>query len=163
MANAHGIELLERVRHQLDEIEAVFAEAHDADLSKRCRDEHGNSAGTVAAAAAHLAEGYARLGRFVHSTGYVPAAPVGEARDGHAHGDDHRQAPPPATVADVLDLLHRVRQPVAVLAELTDEHLDRVPANSNRFTDGHRTLHQVIDQMTRHQAAHLPAIKQALA
>lgn len=30
------------------------------------------------------------------------------------------------------------------------------------FADGRRTLHQVIDEMMSHQAAHLAAIKRAL-
>jgi hypothetical protein len=158
--NGHGIELMEKVRRQLDESAAVFAALDDADLSKRCPDEAGDATGTVGAAAAHLAEGYARLGRFLHSTGYVPAVPAADSE--HGHGAGHRHVPPPATVADVLELLHRVEQPVALLGDLTDGQLDSVPAKANRFSDGHRTLRQVIDEMTSHQAAHLASVKQAL-
>ncbi|MFD1537019.1 hypothetical protein [Nonomuraea guangzhouensis] len=162
MVDGHGVELMAKVRRQLDESAAVFAALDDADLSKCCPDGDGETTGTVASAAAHLAEGYARLGRFLHSTGYVPAAPEHGHGHGHAHGAGHRHAPPPATVADVLELLHRVEQPVTLLGDLTDQQLDSVPAKANRFADGHRTLQQVIDEMTAHQAAHLAAIKQAL-
>jgi hypothetical protein len=157
--NGHGIELMEKVRQQLDEVAAVFAAVDDADLSKHCPNEDGEATGTVAAAAAHLAEGYARLGRFLDSTGYVPPVPAADPEHGHGH----RRAPPPATVADVLELLHRAEQPVTLLGDLTDEQLDSVPAKANRFTDEHRTLRQVISEMTSHQAAHLAAVKRALA
>jgi hypothetical protein len=162
--NEHGIDLMEKVRRQLDESVTVFAALDDAGLSKHCPDEDGTTTGTVAAAAAHLAEGYARLGRFLHSTGYVPAVPAPDPAHGHghAHGDGHRHAPPPATVTEVLELLHRMQQPVALLGDLTDKQLDSVPAKANRFSDGHRTLRQVIDEMASHQAAHLAAVKQAL-
>jgi glycerate kinase len=161
--NGHGIELMETVR-QLDEIVAVFAGVDDADLSKPCSNEEGDgdATGTVAVAAAHLVEGYARLGRFLHSAGYVPAAPAADLGEGLAHSDGHRHAPP-AAVADVLELLHRVEQPAALLGGLTDEQFDSVPAKANRFADGQRTLRQMMDEMTSHQAAHLAAVKRALA
>jgi hypothetical protein len=50
-----------------------------------------------------------------------------------------------------IDLMEKVRR-----------QLDSVPAKGNRFSDGHRTLRQVIDEMTSHQAAHLAAVEQAL-
>jgi hypothetical protein len=155
--NEQAITLMERVRQQLDEAAAVFAAAHDTDLARPCSDKEGESTGTVAAAAAHLAEGYIRLGRFLHLTGYVPAAPTAD------HGHGHWHTPPPATIADVLALLQRVRQPVALVGELTDDQLHSVPARANRFADGQRTLRQVIDEMTAHQSAHLAAVRQALA
>lgn len=161
--DGHGIEPMEKVRQQLHESTAVFAALDDAHLSKPCPNENGDATGTVATAAAHLAEGYTRLGRFLHSTGYVAAVPASDHDHGHAHGDGHRHAPPPTTVADVLELLHRAEQPVALLGDLTDKQLDSVPAKANRFTDGNRTLRQVINEMASHQEAHLTAIKQVLA
>lgn len=152
--------LMEKVQQQLDDAVLVFAAADDTDLTRRCSDEEVGATGTVAEAAAHLAEGYVRLGRFLHSTGYVPAASTAQA---HVHGDGHGGAPPPATVADVLALLRAMRMPAALLGGLTDEQLDSVPAKANRFADGRRTLRQVLDAMAAHQAAHLAAVKRALA
>jgi hypothetical protein len=148
-----GIELMEEVRRQLDEAEAVLGAMDDVDLTKHCPNEDGEVSGTVAAAAAHLAEGYGRLGRFLHSTVYAPAAP--ERR--------HEHTAPPETVADVLYLLHGVEQTTPLLGELTDEQLDTVPAKTNKFTYGERTLRDVITEMIAHQAAHLAGIKRALA
>ena len=148
-----GIELMEEVRRQLDEAEAVLGAVDDVDLTKHCPNEDGDVSGTVAAAAAHLAEGYGRLGRFLHSNAYVPATP----------GRGHEHAAPPETVADVLQLLHGVEPTMPLLGELTDEQLDTVPAKTNRFTDGKRTLRDVITEMIAHQAGHLAGIKQALA
>ena len=155
--NEQAMMLMERVRQQLDQAAAVFAAAHDMDLAKPCSDEEDEPTSTVAAAAAHLAGGYHRLGRFLYSARYVAAVPTA---DPHL---DHRGTPGPAAIADVLTQLGSVREPVALLGELTDEQLHSVPAKANRFADGRRTLRQVIDEMTAHQAAHLAAVKQALA
>jgi hypothetical protein len=51
---------------------------------------------------------------------------------------------------DVLDRLIGGKDPISLLAELTDKQLDSVPAKVNRFADGHH-------------AAHLVAVKRAVA
>jgi hypothetical protein len=158
--NGRGITLMEKVQQQLDDAVLVFAAADDMDLNKHCADEEGGATSTVAGAAAHLAEGYIRLGRFLHSTGFVPTAP---AAPGRGHGENHRDAPSPRSVADVLALLQVAGRPVVLLGGLTDEQLDSVPAKANRFADGHRTLLQVLEDMAAHQAAHLAAVRRALA
>jgi hypothetical protein len=167
-----GTELMTRVSQQFDEIAEFFGTLNDADLRKPCPDEGGDGAGeTVGPAAAHLAEGYHRLGRFLQSAGYVPESPATETSHGHGHGHGHghQRAQAPEAVPDVLDVpglldwLIGGKAAIGLLADLTDEQLDNVPARVNRYADGRRTLAQVIDEIFAHQAAHLAALKRAVA
>src|SRR5918993_5777237 len=76
----------------------------------------------------------------------------------------HGRTLPPATLPDVVDRLTAGKAPIGLLADLTDEQLDSVPpAGSSRFSDGCRTLEQVIDAVIAHQAAHLVTPKRAVA
>lgn len=86
-----------------------------------------------------------RVGRFSHAIGYVAGAPAGDPGSGrgHTHGESHQPTQLPAAVAQVLQLLVRMPQPVALSGELTDAQLDSVPAKTNRFahaTGRHWTL-----------------------
>src|SRR5215204_6714815 len=70
----------------------------------------------------------------------------------------------PAALPDVVNQLTGGKAPIGLLADLTDEQLDSVPpAGSSRFSDGSRTLEQVIDEVIAHQAAHLVTLKRAVA
>jgi hypothetical protein len=158
-----GTELRTRMSQQLDEITEFVGTLTDADLRKPCPDETGHDAGhTVGAAATHLADGYQRLGQFLLSAGYVPGSPAAGTSHGHGHGYGHQHAQAPVGVPDLLDRLVGGKAPIGLLAELTDEQLDSVPASANRFADGHRTLEQVINEVIAHQAAHLEALRRAV-
>jgi hypothetical protein len=143
---------MRKASRQLDEIAEFFGTLGEADLRKPCPDRAGD---TVGAAAAHMAEGYHYLGRFLQAAGYVPGPPG----TGHIHG----RGPAPG-LSDMLDRLPGGRIPIGLLADLTDEQLDSVPpAGSGRFSDGCRTLEQAIDAVIAHQAVHLVTLKRAVA
>jgi hypothetical protein len=154
-----GGELLARIGRQLDEIAEFFGTLDEADLRKPCPDEGRDNPGdTVGAVAGHVADGYHRLGAFLRSAGYAGESPTGDTGHGHA-----QQRSPEAT-PDLLQRLIAGKAPISLLAELTDEQLDGVPAaGSSRFSDGRRTLEQIIDQVIAHQAAHLAAMRRAVA
>ena len=147
-----GTELMGKASRQLVEIVEFFSKLGEADLRKPSPDCAGE---TVGAAAAHLAEGYYYLGRFLQATGYVS----GSSATGHTHG----RGPAP----HLSDMVHQStggRIPIGLLADLTDEQFDSVPPKgSSRFSDGRRTLEQVIDGVIAHQAAHLATLKRAVA
>jgi hypothetical protein len=155
-----GTWLMVRADSQLSEMIEFFGTLDEANLRKPCADESAvDSAGdTVGAVAAHMAEGYHHLGRFLQATGYVPGPPV----TGHNHGHDHGHAP--AALPDIRDRMSGGKAPIGLLAYLTDEQLDTLPpAGSSRFSDGRRTLEEVIDAVIAHQAAHLVTLKRAVA
>jgi hypothetical protein len=155
-----GTRLMVKADSQLSEMIEFFGTLDEADLRKSCPDESAeHSAGdTVGAVAAHMAEGYHHLGRFLQATGYVPGPPA----TGNNHGRDHGHAP--EALPDIRDWLTGGKTPIGLLADLTDEQLDsRPPAGSSRFSDGRRTLEQVIDAAIAHQAAHLVTLKRAIA
>ena len=156
-----GTELMTNASCQLDEMAEFFGTLDEADLRKPCPDEAGDGAGdTVGAAAAHMAEGYHLLGRFLQATGYVPGSPVTGNSPGHGRCHGHA----PAALPDVLDWLISGKVPIGLLADLTDEQLDSVPpAPSSRFSDGRRSLERVIEAVIDHQAAHLATLKRAVA
>jgi hypothetical protein len=153
-----GARLMAKADRQLSEMVEFFGTLDEADLCKPCHDDTGHGpGGTVGAVAAHMAEGYHLLGRFLQATGYVP----GSLAMGNNHGHDHGHAP--EALPDMRDRLTGGKAPIGLLADLTDEQLDSVPPpRSSRFSDGHRTLEQVIDAAIAHQAAHLMTLKGAV-
>jgi hypothetical protein len=155
-----GRRLMTKAEGQLSELIEFFGTLEEADLRKPCVEEDaGDSPGdTVAAVAAHTAEGYHHLGWFLQAAGYVPGLPATGNHHGHGHGQV------PETLPEMRDRLIAGNVPIGVLADLADEQLDSVPpAGSSRFSDGRRTLHQVIDSVIAHQAAHLVALERAVA
>ena len=145
-----------------------FGTLDEADLHKPCPDESAeDSAGdTVGAVAAHMAQGYHFLGKFLQADEYVPGSPPTGNRKGrgHRYRPGHGRTFSPAALPDVVNQLTGGKAPIGLLADLTDEQLDSVPpAGSSRFSDGRRTLEQVIDAVIAHQAAHLVTLKRAVA
>ncbi len=166
--NERGTELMRKASRQLDEMAEFFGTLNDADLRKPCPDDDtGDSDGdTVGAVAAHMAQGYHFLGKFLQADGYVLGSPAMGNRKGrgHRYRPGHGRTFPPAALPDVVDRLTGGKAPIGLLADLTDEQLDSVPpAGSSRFSDGSRTLEQVIDEVIAHQAAHLVTLKRAVA
>lgn len=149
-----GARLMAKAERQLSEMIEFFGTLDEADLRKPCiegsaEDSPGE---TVAAVAAHTAEGYHHLGRFLGAAGYVPGIP--ETGNGHGHV--------PEALPDMRDRLAAGKALTGLLGDLTDEQLDSVPpAGSSRFSDGCRTLDQVIEAVITHQEAHLLTIQRA--
>jgi len=163
-----GTRLMAKADRQLSEMIEFFGTLDEADLHKPCPDESAeDSAGdTVGAVAAHMAQGYHFLGKFLQADGYVPGSPAtgNRKRRGHRYRPGHGRTFPPAALPDVVDRLTGGKAPIGLLAHLTDEQLDSVPpAGSSRFSDGSRALEQVIDEVIAHQAAHLVTLKRAVA
>jgi DinB superfamily len=154
--SARGTELMTRASRQLDQIAELVDTLDDADLRRPYPDDAGD---TVGEAAAHVAEGYHLLGRFLQAAGYAPGAPAGGDGRGHVR---HGRAPAPAAVAEVRDRLGAGRAPIGLLAHLTDEQLDSVPRAANRFADGRRTLEEVVREVIAHQAARLDGLREAV-
>ena len=163
-----GTRLMAKADRQLSEMIEFFGTLDEADLDKPCPDEgaEDSDGDTIGAVAAHIAQGYHFLGKFLQTEGYVPGSPS----TGNRKGRGHRYKPgrgrtfPPAALPDVVDRLTAGKAPIGLLADLTDEQLDSVPpAGSSRFSDGSRTLEQVIDEVIAHQAAHLVTRKRAVA
>ncbi|MFG1967408.1 alpha/beta fold hydrolase [Nonomuraea sp. NPDC049028] len=161
-----GKALMEAATRQLREAMDLFGRMTEADLRKPCHDEGGDGAGdTVGAAGRHLADGYGRLGGLVRGAADGPAAHQAGQHDGSVtHGGGHDGAPGPANLADLLGDLTRANDQISRLGDLTDERLDSVldPATS-RFSDGRRTLEQVIGVALAHQAEHLSTLRRAVA
>jgi len=161
-------QLMAKVDSQLSEMIEFFGPLNEVDLHKPCPDESTeDSAGdTVGAVAAHMAQGYHFLGKILQAEGYTMGSPAMGNRKGrgHRYRPGHGRTLPPAALPDVVDRLTAGKAPIGLLADLTDEQLDSVPAaGSSRFSDGSRTLEQVIDEIIAHQAAHLATLKRAVA
>ena len=155
-----GMNLMKKANRQVDEIAGLLRTLDEADLAKPARDDGGDCTGdTVGALAAHVAEGYHRLGGFLEATGYLHGSPA--AGDGHGGACGH--SPAPKSLADVLDRLTSGRDEIAKVAKLTDDQLDSVPDQLGRFSDGRRTLEGVIDAVIAHQAEHAATLKRAVA
>jgi hypothetical protein len=157
---------MNRASSQLAEATGLVDRLTEAELGAPCSDESGDGAGrTVGAVAAHLAEGYDRLGQFLQASGYVPHAP---GTDSHYHaGSEHQEhqgaGSVPESVPGLLNRLAAGTASVGLLADLTDQQLGSVPdGRSSRFSDGRRTLAQVLDAAIAHQAEHLAALKRAV-
>jgi hypothetical protein len=167
-----GAKLMTKASRQLDEIAGFLGTLDEADLHKPCPDESGATGGhagggSVGATFAHIADGYQHLGRFLQGTGYVAGSPSAGSSHGHehrhGHGDHHGHTPAPQALPDLRDRLISGKAPIALLADLADDHLDTVTPAVNPFSDGRRTLEQVIEAVIAHQAEHLATVKRALA
>ena len=149
--STRGAQLLDRVTKQIDDIAEVFASLKEADLMKPDPERQGR---TVGDSAAHIAEGYHFVARFLQSAGHVPEAPAG----------DHVHARPTALSSPELrKRIAEARNAAGVIAGLTDDRLDSIPPpKSSRFSDGRRTLEQVIEEAIGHQAGHLAQLTRAV-
>jgi len=160
--SARGEALMNKVTRQIEDIAQVFATLSDSDLSRprstgedSDRTRHAAKGNSVGDAAAHIAEGYHFIARFLRSAGYVSGAPAG--------GSIHGRAPAPDLPA-LRKRLDQAKTEVGVIADLTDEQLESVPpARSSRFSNGRRSLEQVIEEAITHQAQHLADLKAAVA
>ena len=147
-----GTDLLDKVTRQIDDIAEVFDRLSEADLARADPERKGR---TIGEAAGHIAEGYHFLVRFLTSAGHVPGRPAG----GSIHGRG-----PQLALASLRARLAEARTEVGIIAGLTDQQLDSVPPpKSSRFSNGRRTLGQLIGEVINHQEQHLNDLKSALA
>jgi len=145
-----GTALMDKASRQIDEIGALFAALGEADLARPSLERPGR---TVGEEAAHIAEGYHFMGRFLQSAAYLTGGPAG----GGVHG---RGIAP--TLSGLRERLAEGRAAIGKLVDLTDEQLDSVPpAKSSRFSDGRRNLEQVLEEVIAHQAGHLIELQRA--
>jgi len=145
-----GSRLRETVDGQISELIAIVASLEEAALRLPCPGREKLGDGTVAACASHTAETYHRIAAFL----------AGHSADRHDHAHNTHNADAHA----LLQQLSTARTSLSVLANLTDEQLDAVPpASGIRFTDGERTLEQVVASMLKHQAHQIEAVKAAVA
>jgi hypothetical protein len=153
-----GTRLLETVDAQISELTAVLSTRDDAILRLPCPGREKLGDGTVAACAQHTANNYLRIAEFLRGNdGNAHGALTRHER--HAHGRQDS-----VDLAGLLERLSSGRSVLGVLAELTDEQLDRVPqASDMRFCDGQRTLEQVVGSLLKHQRHQVDAIKAAAA
>jgi hypothetical protein len=162
-----GTALMTKASRQLDEIAAFLGTLNEADLGKPCADASAGDTvdaaaahrggDTVGATAAHMADGYDHLGRLLQTAGCVPGSPTTAGHHRHHH------ARVPEALPDLRARLVGGKARIALLADLTDEQLDSVPPAVGLFSDGRRTLEQVIEAVIAHQAAHFATLKRAVA
>jgi hypothetical protein len=145
-----GMQLLEMVDGQISALSGLLSSRGEAALSLACPGREKLGDGTVAACALHTADSYDRIAAFVN--GGVLGGP------GSNYGADHVE------LQDLLDQLSVARGALSVLADLTDEQIDRVPpASGMKFCDGQRSLEQVVTSLLKHQSHSLDALKAALS
>jgi hypothetical protein len=141
-----GLQLLETVDGQISALIGLLSAQGETFLSVPCPGREKLGDGTVAACALHTADSYGRIAGFLQS------------RDDGGHGRSYV-----ADNVDLHDLLERLssgRGALGVLADLTDEQLDRVPpASEMKFCDGQRTLEQILASLLNHQSHSIDALK----
>ncbi|MDT9692995.1 DinB family protein [Streptomyces sp. P9(2023)] len=145
-----GTELMERAGRQLSEVKELFATLSEDDLLQPCTG--GQAGDTVGALAAHIAEGYHRLGRLLPDTAHA-----------HAAGHTRPERPAPMTVPDLIRRLADAEVPISRLADLTADQLDSMTPPIPHISDASRTLGQVVEEVIAHQAGHLATLRQAVA
>jgi hypothetical protein len=156
MTGAGGAALLATTTEQISELIGVLSTRGDAALTLPCPGRGRLGDGTVGATAAHTADSYRRIAAFVEAT---VDGQGGHALDGRAseHGAEN------ITLEDLLARLSGARDALALLAEVTDERLDLVPAASKmKFCDGRRTLEQILSSLLKHQRHQVDAIRAAV-
>ena len=174
-----GAELMMQALDQVDEAAQTLEESTDSQLRKPyAENAEGHFATSVGGAAVHFAQGYGKLGKFLHEGGYLDVADRfapgagagGGGGHGHGHGGGHGHghghgpgAHGDVTVPEVLKSLEKAREIIALLEELSDAQLDSIPPLLGEWSDGERTLYSVLETIITHQAGHLGSLKAALA
>jgi hypothetical protein len=140
-------QLFEIADGQLSDPIDLFATRDESVLRLPCPGREKLGDGTVAACASHTAENYLRIAAFLggRHTGDTHSSPH------HAQGVDRQ---------GLLERLSAGREALSGLGDLTEEQLDTVrPASEMKFSDGQRTLEQVVTSLLRHQRHQLDALK----
>jgi demethylmenaquinone methyltransferase/2-methoxy-6-polyprenyl-1,4-benzoquinol methylase len=154
---ARGAALHATATAQISELIGLLSTRGTSALMLPCPGRRKLADATVGATAAHTAGSYERIAAFLRATvdGQAGHPPGG-------HDGEHR-----AEKVDLDDLLERLsaaQDALALLAELSDEQLDGVPAASEmKFCDGRRTLEQILSSLFKHQRHGVDAVKAAVA
>jgi hypothetical protein len=152
-----GTQLLDTANWQISELISLLSTAGDAALALPCPGRGRLGDGTVGATASHTADGYHRVAAFLETaveghSGHVPG--------GHGAGYMAENL----ELDDLLERLLAAKAALALLAGLSDEQLDVVPAAGEmKFCDGQRTLEQVVSSLLKHQRHQIDALKVASA
>jgi CheY-like chemotaxis protein len=148
MAGARAAALFATATDQISELIDLLSTEGDAALMLPCPGRGKLGDGTVGATAAHTAGSYHRIAAFLEGT---VDADGGEHRGQGLDRDD------------LFERLASARHALASLAQLTDEQLDVVPADSEmKFCDGRRTLEQILSSLLKHQRHQIDAVKAAV-
>jgi hypothetical protein len=135
------------LRHTADNYQRIAAFVQTSD---RMSDKHA-----MAGAGAH------RVPRFLRALGHGPPDHSDYAPDGGAHQDQY-------TTSDIdlnrlAEQLSTTRDALGQIAELSDSQLNAITAkDSFRFSDGQRTLEQVLASLLKHQSHQIQALKETL-
>lgn len=190
MPTERGVKLRQAADDQISELIALLSEQDEGVLMLPCPGREKFGDGTVAALTSHTADNYLRISEFLqanrltgsregaerrHRTPRFLGAHLGHGPGLHTegrptdgrHGASSHGGHYAAGTVELPGLLERLslgRNSLSLLADLTDEELDRVPpASGMRFCDGHRALEQVVTSLIKHQSHQVDAVKAALA
>jgi hypothetical protein len=145
-----GVDLMQVADAQISELIGLLSGRTDATLGLSCPGRGALGDGSIAACAFHTANSYHRIARFV------------QARDAGAHGGNYTSEN--AGLQDLLGRLSATAHALSILADLTDEQLDEVPpAGGMKFSDGQRTLEQILRSLLKHQCHNVDALKDAVS
>lgn len=177
-----GIQLHETANRQNSELIDLFSTRDEAALSLPCAGREKLGDGTVGAIALHTADNYNRIAGFLQADDHVLGAEAHIERGrhripafirarGHSDGMHDSQSEPGsdyrAENVDLQRLLERLsagQRALSLLADLTDQQLDAVPpASDMKFSDGQRTLEQIVTSLLNHQHHQIDALKAAVA
>lgn len=149
-----GAELMMKASRQLSQMTEFFATLSATDLLRPCA--VGEVGDAVGALAAHIAEGYHRLGRLLASAAHAPGAVP-------ARGHEHGSVGEAVTLPDLLQHLMDGQIPISTLAALTADQLHATAPPIPHVCDSNRTLEGAIEDVIAHQAEHLASLRQALS
>jgi hypothetical protein len=181
---ARGEELHAIAAEQIAELIGLVSTLDEAGLRLPCPGREKLGDGTVAASARHTADNYQRIAAFVETSDRMSGADQPAQHGAHrvprflralGHGpSDHAEHGPSAGqhgdqyTADTTDpravvkQLSDSRDSLGRIAELTDSQLDAIPPkDSFRFSDGQRTLEQVLASLLKHQRHQVDALQTA--
>jgi hypothetical protein len=171
---------------QIAELIVLISTVDEASLRLPCPGREKLGDGTVGASARHTADNYQRIAAFVQTSDRMSGAHGPGQHGGHriprflraiGHGPaDHPEHDPGGGghdggyTADTIDVgavveqLSASRATLGRIAELTAPQLEAIPPDGSfRFSDGQRTLEQVLAGLLKHQAHQIEALRSALA
>ena len=169
---------------QISTLIELLSSTDDEALHRPCPGREKLGDGTIGAIAAHTAQNYERIAEFV-ATGESMSSRQGHGQQrqhrvpallralGHTSPERSKAGPAghrngfTADSVDpklIVERLATARAELGLIAQLTDQQLDRVPPkDSFRFCDGERTLEQVLTGLLKHQDRQVQAVREALA
>lgn len=170
-------QLFQTADRQIGDLIALLGAAEDAALHAPCPGREKLGDGTIAAVAMHTADNYHRIAGYLGGEAQpahrkpdrgrrIPVlGGAHERRGGHDHsGGEVEYRSDNIDPRILLDRLETARVQLGPLAELSDEQLAVAPpASEMRFTDGKRTLEQIVDSLLNHQRQQCTALSAALA